>query len=243
LKDQLSAKVVTGAESDRVDACLSSNIIEVGVDIDRLSLMAVVGQPKSTASYIQATGRVGRRWWERPGLILTLLNPFKSRDTSHYEQFHTYHRRLYERVEPTSATPFSLSAIQRGLIGAVIAHVRQQVHSAPEYDMYEAALDHALELFRERCESIGLDDDDCKRSLEELNARFERFRHDWKFFRPQQWFDWNQPEGMSLLMLLPGKYASPKQRYQGFNVPTSLRDVDAQAELALDYFQQDWMQA
>lgn len=240
LKDKLSNK-----ERGRVDACLSSNIIEVGVDIERLSLMAVVGQPKSTASYIQATGRVGRRWQESPGLILTLLNPFKSRDTSHFEQFRTYHRRLYERVEPTSATPFSLTAIQRGLVGATIAYIRQQVadnYSGPDYRRYKAALVKALALFNERCESVGMEGEDKQRSLEELEHRFERFRRDWEFFSPQEWFDWNQPRDKSLLMLIPGKYASGTQKDQGFSVPTSLRDVDAQAELAIDYFQQDRVQ-
>lgn len=242
LKNRLSTEVLNGKEQDRVDACLSSNIIEVGVDIDRLSLMAVVGQPKSTASYIQATGRVGRRWQERPGLVLALLNPFKSRDTSHFEQFHIYHRRLYERVEPTSATPFSLTAIQRGLVGAMIACIRQQVangNTGPDFDTYKPALGEALELFRERCERVGMDGDDLQRSLDELESQFERFTRDWAFFKPQYWFDWSQPKEKSLLMLVPGKYATGQQKDQSSPVPTSLREVDAQAELAIDYFQQD----
>src|SRR5262245_24567395 len=75
MMDRLSARYIDTANSEALDACLASNIIEVGVDIDRLSLMGVIGQPKTTATYIQITGRVGRRWWERPGLILVLYTP------------------------------------------------------------------------------------------------------------------------------------------------------------------------
>src|SRR5262249_45305993 len=149
--------------------CLASNMIEVGVDIDRLSLMGVVGQPKTTATYIQVTGRVGRRWWERAGLILTIYNPSKSRDRSHFEQFHSYHRRLYERVEPTTATPFAISAIQRALPGALITWARQQSNErVNELSAYRDAVEKAYSLLRERCSLVQHSEDDRERSLNEL---------------------------------------------------------------------------
>ncbi|EOG7788262.1 helicase-related protein [Vibrio fluvialis] len=105
--------------------CLASSIIEVGVDIDRLSLMSIVGQPKTTAQYIQVSGRVGRRANERPGLVTTIFNNAKPRDKSHYEDFRAYHQKLYAQVEPSSVTPYSRPAIERGFSALMVSYVRQ----------------------------------------------------------------------------------------------------------------------
>ncbi len=148
MMDQLSVPYGVGAQA-AVDACLASSIIEVGVDIDRLSLLGVVGQPKTTAQYIQVTGRVGRRWQERPGLVLMIYSPARSRDRSHFEQFYSYHRRLYERVEPTSATPFAPSAIARALSGALLVWARQIAPRSPRPfgADFAAPLREALDFF------------------------------------------------------------------------------------------------
>ncbi|MET9199591.1 helicase [Gordonia sp. NPDC003585] len=103
------------------DAVLATNMISVGVDIDRLGLMAVMGQPQASAEYIQATSRVGRQY---PGLVVTIFNSARSRDRSHYESFRPFHQSLYRAVEATSATPFAARARDRGLHGVLISMAR-----------------------------------------------------------------------------------------------------------------------
>jgi hypothetical protein len=220
------------AESDNkvLDACLASNIIEVGVDIERLSLMGVVGQPKTTAQYIQVTGRVGRRWWDRAGLILMIYNPSKSRDRSHFEQFHSYHRRLYERVEPTSATPFALSAIQRALPGALIAWARQHSDDLVQHqESYADALEVGHQLIRERCATVQTLEDQ-KRSLEELDRVRAELEEKWSQ-NPQLWEAFPPNVNDEYLMLWPGQFASALQKRHGVVVPSSMRQVDGSAEL------------
>ncbi len=110
----------------RVDCAIATNMISVGLDIQRLGLMVVLGQPKTTAEYIQATSRVGRDD-QRPGLVITLLNIHKPRDRSHYERFRYYHETFYRSVEVSSETPFSARALDRGFAGALVGLARNAV--------------------------------------------------------------------------------------------------------------------
>lgn len=108
-------------EHRAVDAVLATNMLSVGVDVNRLGLMVVNGQPKGTAEYIQATSRVGRA---SPGLVCTVLTWARPRDLSHYETFEHYHATFYKHVEAQSVTPFSPRAMDRGLTGALVSVMR-----------------------------------------------------------------------------------------------------------------------
>ncbi len=143
-----------------LDAVLASNMISVGVDIDRLGLMTVTGQPKTTAEYIQATSRVGRQA-SGPGLVVTIYNWSRPRDLSHYERFRHYHATLYRGVEAASATPFSSRALDRGLRGAYVAAVRlgsddlSPEIAASRFAPEDPRVHRVIEAFRRRAEVVS----------------------------------------------------------------------------------------
>ena len=112
IQEELTIPYKADHSTNPYDFILASNMISVGVDVSRLGSMVVVGQPKKTAEYIQATSRVGR---STPGIVITTYNQGRSRDRSHYEQFVQYHESFYKFVEATSITPFADRARDRAL--------------------------------------------------------------------------------------------------------------------------------
>ncbi len=105
------------------DAVLATSMLQVGVDVNRLGLMLVVGQPKNTAEYIQASSRVGRAD-EAPGLVVSLGNWARPRDLAHFESFQHYHETFYSQVEALSVTPFSETSVDRGIDGVLVSAAR-----------------------------------------------------------------------------------------------------------------------
>ena len=125
VRDILDRLEITSDKDGSIDVLLASNMISVGVDISRLGLMIVNGQPKGMAEYIQSTSRVGRG--QVPGLVITVYNDAKTRDRSHFETFRTWHDSIYRDVEATSVTPFSSRARDRALHAALVGLVRHSV--------------------------------------------------------------------------------------------------------------------
>ncbi len=215
----------TGTDKRRmpVDVCLASSIIEVGIDIPRLSLMVVAGQPKTTAQYIQVTGRVGRLR-DRPGLVVTLYSPSKPRDRSHFERFRGYHERLYAHVEPTSVTPFSPPALDRALHAVLVAYARQQGTEAVAERPYPYPSD-LIERFRqivlERVRVVDPSEEGKVRHVLDTRAR------EWKKWQRVNW----EEEGEDIpLLRYAGAYASREAKELSWATLTSMRNVDAECE-------------
>ena len=216
-----------------IDACLASNIIEVGVDIDRLSLLTIVGQPKSTSQYIQVAGRVGRRWYERPGLVVTVLGPNNPRDRSHYERFRSYHERLYAQVEPTSVTPYSPPVLDRALHAVMAAYVRQycdlNMASSP-LPFPEEKLNQLREILEARVAQIDPNEGDM------FAAKFSQRVREWQTWRRTEW-DTRFAAGDVGLLTAAGSYLPSEDWRFTWPTPMSMRNVDAEcrAEITRAY--------
>ena len=104
---------------NKIDAVFTTAVFGTGVDIPRLGLMVVMGQPKTTSTYIQSTGRVGRR---TGGLVVTWLKSSNVRDLNHYENFVGYHRLIQHFVEPVSAAPYS-DVTMRTCLGSICVSI------------------------------------------------------------------------------------------------------------------------
>jgi hypothetical protein len=227
----------TSANFDIVDACLASNIIEVGVDIPRLSLMAIVGQPKTTSQYIQVSSRVGRDN-DKPGLVCVLYGQSKPRDRSHYERFRSYHQALYAQVEPTSVTPFSAPAVDRALHGIIVAAVRQLgridqegEHPSPFPLEDESKLKELIEtMIEERVVAVA--PEERANVLEKMRLRLK----EWKTWDPEKYGDFGAPKPSAPLMHPAGSVELPDWATHSWPTLSSLRNVDASCEAVITPF-------
>lgn len=109
-------------EIGAVDVALATNMISVGLDVERLAVMIINGQPLTTSEYIQASSRVGRG--EIPGVVFANYYKSQTSSLSHYENFRSYHESFYRYVEPTSLTPFTYQSLKKALHASLIIAIR-----------------------------------------------------------------------------------------------------------------------
>jgi len=235
--------------NERVDVALATNMISVGLDIIRLGLMIVYGQPKTSAEYIQATSRVGRDK-DKPGLIVTLLNIHRPRDRSHYERFTAFHESFYRAVEATSVTPFSPRALDRALAASLIALCRQQnakltqATAAQDILRVRSSLDEIAECFAGRAREHNLDLTPAER--EDLHATVlnlcNSLLDDWLRIAQQAQQDGssiqyqreaNTPPRHLLYEFLDPELEDRPLVHRRFRANRSMRDVEANVEITV----------
>ena len=229
--EQLNRK--KGDGSDFVDVLLATNMLSVGVDIPRLGLMLMVGQPKTMSEYIQATSRVGRQ--NVPGLIVTLYNSNKIRDRSHYESFKTWHQSLYRDLEGSSVTPFAARARDKALHAALIVLAQHMIPELNGKPTLTSALRQKVEKevvpkIMDRVKKID------PREIKDTRCHLKRILDKWesKHGLKRYWGERN-----SLLTSADEAaqlYATYNKTTEGIPTPNSMRDVEAQTSFFLREF-------
>jgi hypothetical protein len=220
-------------ETRAIDIVLATNMLSVGVDVNRLGLMVMNGQPKSTAEYIQATSRVGRVF---PGLVCTVLTWSRPRDLSHYETFEHYHATFYKHVEAQSVTPFAPRALDRGLTGTMVSLLRLE-HDELNPNTGAMALDSAA---RPEAASVRktladrawkVKDKEAKEMAEDMVAdRVDRWVRE--ATKPGRRLGYEAKTGQGDVVALlkkPGALA-----WDEFTVPMSMREVEPGVRLIMD---------
>ncbi|WEV78611.1 helicase-related protein [Janibacter cremeus] len=232
-------------DDQAADVVLATNMISVGVDVDRLGLMAVMGQPQTSSEYIQATSRVGRR---RPGLVVTVYNAARTRDLSHFENFTGYHQMIYRHVEATGATPLAPRARDRALHGVLVSMARLLIPEAMPDGSAGAAVDweHELQSIASRIvdraeqilenEEVYPPDESPDVIEDELNELIERWLSDESLTHYAGWYD----RKVGALLKDASSVVADHDDEANFPVTdppwptlTSMRDVDAESKLFL----------
>ncbi|MGN3973641.1 helicase-related protein [Tsuneonella sp. SYSU-LHT278] len=223
-------KLFTGLPSpETVDICLATNMIQVGLDVPRLSLMTIVGQPKTASEYIQASSRVGRDR-DKPGLVVTNYNPFKPRDRSHFESFRSYHENVYRHVEPTSVTPFAVPVSERAIHAIAVTLARFKVPElldSPAAGISTSTRKMITDVIRKRVRSISEGDEDI--ALEKL----EDFLDLWDRWRPENYGDFIGSSESEPLLWPAGKAPADEDWLSTSPTMASMRSVDAESEAML----------
>ena len=230
----------TTGKNRALDICLATNMVATGVDISRLGLMFIHGQPKTTAEYIQASSRVGRKLPEGPGIIFTLYSPSKPRDKSQYEQFQGYHSRIYSNVEPTSVTPFSVNAREKGLHAVLFGLIRHLSDGSldenpnPASDEFNKLASIVSGVIMQRCHIVDKAEKEATQILLDRRIKFCKDRGFQSYGDAGNSFNNNKDFNPPLM------YATSREvkeeiitENRSLGTPTSMRGVDTESVLSI----------
>jgi len=221
---------------------LATNMISVGIDVARLNVMLMIGQPKLTSEYIQASSRIGRSF---PGVTFVQYDATKSRDRSHYERFRAYHESFYRFVEPTGATPFSRPARERALHAVITAMIRQRAGLGEDRDALNFDKEYFADVLSEieafitgRIKSINSRaDNGLKDDVDEVRAEIAAFIDKWQATVDECNADGNIRFYFGRRFIFKPPAAREKRLLKQYNsagqdsaieTPTSMRNVDTQ---------------
>jgi hypothetical protein len=231
LKDRLDELKQEAGSGTAIDVLLATNMISVGIDISRLGLMIMNGQPKAVAEYIQATSRVGRA--NAPGLIVSIYNNAKARDRSRFETFRTWHETLYREVEATSVTPFSSRARDRALHAALVTLARHLVpglHDKPVLGTSEEAVRGLADRIVARASVVEAEEQDATRvQLDDLLEQWVERTHLDFYFN-----DWKPANALMVSAERAATMRAARREIgDAWPTPSSMRSVEPMTKVAL----------
>ncbi len=235
LERSLPRNIEDGADDQQhADICLATNMIATGLDVPRLGLMFIHGQPKTTAEYIQASSRVGRSIHTGPGLVFTHYSGVKPRDASIFEHFSSYHERIYAQVEPTSVTSWSIRVREKALHAIILGLVRHySKNRRHQLGPIEVELkSYIRKLLLDRAQQVMGEEVDLSGWIDEFLEAVERFTYygDMSNNTLRQAIRWPKTAMMNA--------SKPKEitewpRFHCLPTPATMRSVDSNSKLTI----------
>jgi len=231
LPDILNRLETEAGSEKSLDMVACSNMFSVGVDVQRLGLMVMDHQPKTTSEYLQSTGRVGR---DDDGLVVVLYNWSRPRDQSHFERFYDYHNKIHKHVESMTVTPFSVGAREKSLHAQYVALMRS-IYPDFELKGNNAASKYSVEhrdsplskdiiqFLEKRMSRIRMDEYE----VEQMKDEIQSFLDDWLYEKDDdlRYVRWYGNSDHSL-MVSGQEGSSGYEEGLPYLTPTSLRTVE-----------------
>lgn len=214
------------------DLVLATNMISVGLDVGRLGVMVMNGMPPNTAEYIQASSRVARK---NEGLVITLYDPFNSRDLSYYEDFVQFHKTFYKQVEPLSVTPFAENALDKMLFTLILAYFRHTTQFTSNDTANALIDDNVKNTLRSNLITLFQNHQFAQNDMQLITEKLDNILRDWKYKIEAQKdlkYFWKDHPKESLIVPMQEK----KNDDDTLTAMQSMRSVEPSAEILIKQY-------